>query len=238
MSAWSRGAAIGPPKCSALLSTSALGKLQRGVVTLGQRLLWAVPVQAGKVCNHRASPNRHLSSIPRNGYGAANMQCAGRATAHREPLVDGKIRRPVNVCFREAAARHAMAGQSPVWAVRDICTLARLFEFSRAWNALSKKLVFDGQFSGSYQYTCSVGAVGARDFSRVWLAQAKVHQRYARATASTTLSLPEGSAASGPVKVGPYGSVIIPEVVLQCVWEWYDLRLDDTMLSTTGRIRR
>ena len=75
--------------------------------------LWAVPVQAGKVCNHRASPNRHLSSIPRNGYGATNMQCAGRATAHREPLLDGKIRRPVNVCFREAAARHAMAGQSP-----------------------------------------------------------------------------------------------------------------------------
>ena len=25
------------------------------------------------------------------------MQCAGRATAHREPLVDGKIRKPVNV---------------------------------------------------------------------------------------------------------------------------------------------
>jgi hypothetical protein len=73
----------------------------------------AVPVQAGKVCNHRASPNRHLSSIPRNGYSSANTQCAGRATAHGEPLVDGKIRRPVNVCFREAAARHAMAGQSP-----------------------------------------------------------------------------------------------------------------------------
>jgi len=41
------------------------------------------------------------------------MQFAGRATAHRELLVDGKIRRPVNVCFWEAAARHAMAGQSP-----------------------------------------------------------------------------------------------------------------------------
>jgi hypothetical protein len=46
-------------------------------------------------------------------YGPVNMQCAGRAIAHKEPLVDGKSRRPVNVCFREAAARHAMAGQSP-----------------------------------------------------------------------------------------------------------------------------
>ena len=92
---------------------STLGKLQRGVHGAIECPERAVPVQAGKVCNHRASPNRHLSSIPRNGYGAANMQCAGRATAHREPLVDGKIRRPVNVGFREAAARHAMAGQSP-----------------------------------------------------------------------------------------------------------------------------
>lgn len=83
----------------------------------GKWPVWAVPVQAGKVCNHRASPNRHLSSIPRNGYGPANMQCAGRATAHREPLVDGKIGGPVNVGFREAAARHAMAGQSPERAV-------------------------------------------------------------------------------------------------------------------------
>ena len=86
-------------------------------LSMANCLLWAVPVQAGKVCNHRASPNRPLSSIPRNGYGAANMQCAGRATAHREPLVDGKIRRPVNVCFREAAARHEMVGQSPERAV-------------------------------------------------------------------------------------------------------------------------
>ena len=70
---------------------SASRKLRRSDRPLGQCLLWAVPVQAGKVCNHRSSPNRHLSSIPRNGYGAANMQCAGRATAHREPLVDGKI---------------------------------------------------------------------------------------------------------------------------------------------------
>ena len=86
----------------------------------------AVPVQAGKVCNHRASPNRHLSSIPRNGYGAANMQCAGRATAHREPLVDGEIRRPINAGFREAAARHAMAAQSPERAVRFRQVDARL----------------------------------------------------------------------------------------------------------------
>jgi len=77
------------------------------------RKLWAVHVQAGKVCNHRANPNRHLSSIPRNGYGPANMQCAGRATAHRELLVDVENRRPVNVYSQEAAARHAMAGQSP-----------------------------------------------------------------------------------------------------------------------------
>ena len=32
--------------------------------------------------------------------------------------MDGKLRRPVNVCFREAAARHAMADQSPERAVR------------------------------------------------------------------------------------------------------------------------
>jgi len=93
-------------------------KLFRNIFDCLCRGLWAVPVQAGKVCNHRASPNRQLSSIPKNGYGPANMQCAGRATTHREPRVDGKIRRPDNVCFREAAARHAMAGQSPERAVR------------------------------------------------------------------------------------------------------------------------
>jgi hypothetical protein len=32
------------------------------------------------VCNHRASPNRHLSSILKNGCAPANMPCAGRAT--------------------------------------------------------------------------------------------------------------------------------------------------------------
>lgn len=92
---------------------TASGKLRRGDAWLDQCPVWAVSVQAGKVCNHRASPNRHLSSTPKNGYGLVNMQCAGRATEHREPLVDGKIRRPVYVCFREAAARQAMAGQSP-----------------------------------------------------------------------------------------------------------------------------
>lgn len=40
--------------------------------------LRAVSVQAGKVCNHRASPNRHLGSIPKNGFGPANMQCSDR----------------------------------------------------------------------------------------------------------------------------------------------------------------
>jgi hypothetical protein len=70
---------------------TAFGMLRGGNRQKGEGSLGAVPVQAGKVCNHRASPNRHLSSIPRNGYGAANMQCAARATAHREPLVDGKL---------------------------------------------------------------------------------------------------------------------------------------------------
>jgi hypothetical protein len=67
------------------------GKPHRSIYCGDEGPLWAVPVQAGKVCNHRASPNRHLSSTPRNGYGSANMQCAARATAHREPLVDGKL---------------------------------------------------------------------------------------------------------------------------------------------------
>jgi hypothetical protein len=71
---------------------SALGKPQRSAGWRGQGPVRAVPVQAGKVCNHRASPNRHLSSIPKNGCDSDNMQCAGRATAHREQLVDGKIR--------------------------------------------------------------------------------------------------------------------------------------------------
>ena len=42
-----------------------------------------------RLCNHRVSPKRYLSSIPKNGYGLANMQFAGCATAHREPLVNG-----------------------------------------------------------------------------------------------------------------------------------------------------
>jgi len=39
-----RGAAIGSPKCSALLSTSVLGKLHYSVAILGQCLQWAVQV--------------------------------------------------------------------------------------------------------------------------------------------------------------------------------------------------
>lgn len=70
---------------------SALLVLQCRIKDSSQRQVRAVPVQAGKMCNHRGSPNRHLSSIPRNSYGPANMQCAGRATAHKESLVNGKL---------------------------------------------------------------------------------------------------------------------------------------------------
>jgi hypothetical protein len=78
----------------------------------------AVLVQAGKVCNHRASPNRHLSSIPRNGYGPANMQCAARATAHREPLVDGKLEDQLMTAFGKMQRSVPSAVQGPQRAVR------------------------------------------------------------------------------------------------------------------------
>jgi len=80
--------------------------------------LWAVPVQAGKVCNHRASPNRHLSSIPRNGYSPANMQCAARATARRDPLVDGKLEHQLMTAFEKIHPSFPSAVQGPQWAVR------------------------------------------------------------------------------------------------------------------------
>jgi hypothetical protein len=79
----------------------------------GGSRLRAVPVQAGKVCNHRASPNRHLSSIPRNGYGPANMQCAARATAHREPLVDGKLEDQLMTAFGKMQRSVPSAVQGP-----------------------------------------------------------------------------------------------------------------------------
>jgi hypothetical protein len=78
----------------------------------------AVPVQAGKVCNHRASPNRHLSSIPRNGYSPANMQCAARATARRDPLVDGKLEHQLMTAFEKIHPSFPSAVQGPQWAVR------------------------------------------------------------------------------------------------------------------------
>ena len=84
----------------------------------GQGQLWAVPVQAGKVCNHRASPNRHLSSIPRNGYGPANMQCAARATARRDPLRGGKLEHQLMTAFGKIHRSVPSASQGPQWAVR------------------------------------------------------------------------------------------------------------------------
>jgi hypothetical protein len=85
------------------------------------RRLWAVPVQAGKVCNHRASPNRHLSSIPRNGYGPVNMQCAARATARRDPLVDGKLEHQLMTAFEKIHPSFPSAVQGPQWADSDKC---------------------------------------------------------------------------------------------------------------------
>ncbi len=84
-----------------------------------ERQLWAVPVQAGKVCNHRASPNRHLSSILRNGYGPANMQCAARATARRDPLVDGKLEHQLMTAFGKIHCSVPSAVQGPQWAGSD-----------------------------------------------------------------------------------------------------------------------
>jgi hypothetical protein len=81
--------------------------------------LWAVPVQAGKVCNHRASPNRHLSSIPRNGYSPANMQCAARATARRDPLVDGKLEHQLMTAFEKIHPSFPSAVKGPQWADSD-----------------------------------------------------------------------------------------------------------------------
>ena len=100
-----------------LLPMTALRKLHCGVGPPDQRRQRAVPVQAGKVCNHRASPNRHLSSIPRNGYGPANMQCAARATARRDPLIDGKLEHQLMTAFEKIHRSFPSAVQGPQWAV-------------------------------------------------------------------------------------------------------------------------
>ena len=83
------------------------------------RRLWAVPVQAGKGCNPRASPNRHLSSMPKNGYGPANMQCAARATARRDQLVDGKLEHQLMTAFGKIHRSVPSAAQGPQWAVSN-----------------------------------------------------------------------------------------------------------------------
>jgi hypothetical protein len=88
----------------------------------GEWPVWAVPVQAGKVCNHRASPNRHLSSIPKNGYGPVNMQCAARATARRDPLVDGKLEYQLMTAFGKIHRSVPSAALGPQCAERDRAT--------------------------------------------------------------------------------------------------------------------
>lgn len=92
-----------------------LGKQHCSVDKPRERQLRAVPVQAGKVCNHRASPNRHLSSIPRNGYGLANMQCSARATARKDPLVDGKLEQQLMTAFGKIHRSVPSAVQGQQW---------------------------------------------------------------------------------------------------------------------------
>lgn len=64
-----------------------------------------------------------------NGYGAANMQCAARATAHREPLGDGKLEDQLMTAFGKLHRSVPSAVQGPLWAVRVI----RKMSAPRGW---------------------------------------------------------------------------------------------------------